>query len=294
MEKRKALGRGLQALIPETKKAEDIGILSAPGQAGAVTVNSSDIQPGRFQPRSAFKAEKLGELIASIKEKGIVQPILVRKSAAGYEIIAGERRFRAARELGLRKIPVIVKDVDDASAMQLALVENIQREDLNPIEEAKAYKRLIEEFGFTQEQTARAVGRDRSSVANTLRLLSLPDKIQQLVLDDIITMGHARALLTVSDRRRQERICDKLVRKGLSVREAERLVKPHAPKRAKSPYSSQDVHTQAAEEELRQVLGTKVRIFHGKKRGKIVVDYYSLSDLNRIIGILRGGRNTEA
>jgi ParB family chromosome partitioning protein len=286
MEKHKALGRGLQALIPEVNNSET-GELTIKAQAGLTTLNISEIRPSRFQPRTAFKAEKLDELIASIREKGIVQPVLVRKAEQGYELIAGERRFRAVRALNLKKIPVIIRNVDDANAMELALVENIQREDLNPIEEAKAYKRLNSEFNFTQEQIAQAVGRDRTSVANILRLLSLPDVIQQLLLDDAITMGHARALLAIPDQRKQIKMCNKIVRKGLSVREVEQMVKPHAAKRRLSAHSSPDRHIKAVEDELQKILGTKIKIQHGKKRGKIVIDYYSLTDLNRIIKILK-------
>jgi len=286
MEKHKALGRGLQALIPEVSNNE-AGEETIKVQAGLTTLNLSEIKPSRFQPRTTFKAEKLDELVASIREKGIVQPVLVRKREQGYELIAGERRFRAAQALNLGKIPAIIRDVDDVNAMELALIENIQREDLNPIEEAKAYKRLNSEFSFTQEQIAQAVGRDRASVANILRLLSLPDAIQQFLLDDAITMGHARALLAIPDQRKQLRVCGKIVRKGLSVREVEQMVKPHAAKRRLSTHSGPDLHMKAVEDELQKILGTKIKIQHGKKRGKIVIDYYSLTDLNRIIKILK-------
>lgn len=286
MERHKALGKGLQALIPEASNSE-AGGLAIQTQSGLATVNISEIKPSRFQPRTAFNADKLDELIASIKEKGIVQPVLVRRAEQGYELIAGERRFRAAQSLNMQQIPVIIKDVDDANAMELALVENIQREDLNPIEEAKAYKRLSGEFNFTQEEIAQAVGRDRTSVTNTMRLLSLSDAIQQLILNDAITMGHARALLTIPDQRRQLSICDKIIRKGLSVREVEHMARPHAPQRKQSAYSAPDLHVKAVEDELQQAFGTKVKIQHGKKRGKIVIDYYSLTDLNRIVKLLK-------
>ena len=286
MEKHKALGKGLQALIPEAQE-NDTGALATSVRTGLTTVDISEIKPNRFQPRTAFKAEKLDELVASIREKGIVQPVLVRKAEKGYELIAGERRFRAAQRLNLQKMPVIIKEVDDVNAMELALIENIQREDLNPIEEAKAYKRLSSEFGFTQEKIAQSVGRDRTSVTNIMRLLSLPDQIQQLILDDAITMGHARALLTVSDQRKQLSICEKILRKRLSVREVEQMARPHAPQRKQSAYHSPDLHIKAVEDELEPIFGTKVKIQHGKKRGKIVIDYYSLTDLNRIVEILK-------
>lgn len=286
MEKHKALGKGLQALIPEAQE-DDTGVLATSVRTGLTTVDISEIKPNRFQPRTAFKAEKLDELVASIREKGIVQPVLVRKAEEGYELIAGERRFRAAQRLNLQKMPVIIKEVDDANAMELALIENIQREDLNPIEEAKAYKRLSSEFGFTQEKIAQSVGRDRTSVTNLMRLLSLPEQIQQLILDDAITMGHARALLTISDQRKQLSICEKILRKRLSVREVEQMARPHAPQRKQPARHNPDLHIKAVEDELEPIFGTKVKIQHGKKRGKIVIDYYSLTDLNRIVEILK-------
>ncbi len=287
MEKRKALGKGLQALIPEARD-NNASILTADIAPGVAELRISDIEPGKYQPRSAFKQEKLNELIASIKEKGVIQPILVRKTDRGYELIAGERRLRAVQALGIPTIPAIVKDVDDLNAMQIALVENIQREDLNPIEEACAYRRLINEFGFTQEKIAQAVGRDRTSVANTMRLLHLPENLQSLLADNIIQTGHAKALLSVQDPQKQARICEKIIRKQLSVREAEYLARPHAEKRRQPVYSAtKDEYTRAAEEALEKTLGTRVVIQHRKKRGKIIIDYFSLDDLNRIIELIK-------
>ena len=287
MEKRKALGKGLQALIPEARDS-NASLLTADITPGVAELRVCDIAPGRYQPRSAFNQAKLNELIASIKEKGIVQPVLARKTDKGYELIAGERRLRAAKALGMATIPAIVKEVDDLNAMEIALVENIQREDLNPIEEACAYKRLINEFNFTQEQIAQAIGRDRTSIANTMRLLQLPDKIQSFLADDIIQAGHAKALLSVQDPHKQMRICEKIIRKKLSVREAEYLARPHAEKRRQPAYlATRDAHTRAAEETLEKTLGTKVVIQHRKKRGKIIIDYFSLDDLNRIIDLIK-------
>jgi ParB family transcriptional regulator, chromosome partitioning protein len=295
MEKRKALGRGLQALIPESDSAAVPQELSAENNNGVSMLLVQDINPGQYQPRSAFKQDKLDELIASIKEKGIVQPVLVRKQETGYELIAGERRLRAAKALGIARIPAIIKNAGDLDAIEMALIENIQREDLNPIEEAIAYKRLSAEFNFTQEQIAQAIGKDRASVANTLRLLNLPNAIQTLVADNIIQAGHAKALLAVSDTQKQQRICEKIVRKGLSVREAEFLVRPHAKQRAVSPYPAvQDPHIQNMEDELEKILGTKVVIRHRKKRGKIVIDYFSVDDLNRVISIIISANKPQA
>ena len=289
MDKRKALGKGFQVLMPDMNSDSNAtNILTAETNASMHMLSVDEIMPGRYQPRSAFKQEKLDELISSIREKGVVQPVLVRRTDAGYELIAGERRLRAAKTLGLKTMPAIIKDVDDLNAMEMALIENLQREDLNPIEEAHAYQRLSQEFHFTQEQIAQAIGRDRASVANTLRLLNLPDKIQRLVSDDMIQMGHARALLAVSDERKQMRLCEKIISKGLSVREVEHMVRPHAQQRKQQPHSvAQDPYTQTVEEELEKILGTKVSINHRKKRGKIVIDYFSLDDLNRIIELIR-------
>jgi ParB family chromosome partitioning protein len=273
---RKVLGRGLEALITETERKEYIDY-----------IDIDRIKPNRYQPREGFNKEKLEELISSIKEKGVVQPILVRKKEGAYELIAGERRMRAVKSLGVEKIPAIIKETDDAGAMELALIENIQREDLNAIEEARAYQRLMTDFGFTYEKIAQAVGKDASTVNNTLRLLGLPEKIQKFVLDDIISMGHARALLSVSESSRQMQICEKIIKKGLSVREAEQLVRPHTAARKTSVYRITDPHLKDAEEDLQKVLGTKVRIYHGRKRGRVVIDYFSVSDLDRIIGIIK-------
>lgn len=290
MEKRKALGRGLQALIPDIKSDIKTTISSKVGtekEEYIAYLDISDIKPGPYQPRSDFNQEKMEELASSIREKGVVQPILVRKIDSGYEVIAGERRLRAVKSLGVEKIPAIVKEVDDANAIELALIENIQREDLNPIEEARAYERLSNNFGFTQEQIAQAVGKDRTTVTNILRLLNLPAKIQKFILDDLLTMGHARALLSVTDPYRQMKICERIIKKGLSVREAEQLVRPSAPSRRSSVYRTANPHIKATEEELQRVLGTRVRIYHGKKRGKVIIEYFSLDDLERIIGIIK-------
>jgi ParB family transcriptional regulator, chromosome partitioning protein len=288
MDKHKALGKGFHALMPDMESVSSKGnILTADANTSVQMLNIREIIPGKYQPRSAFNQERLDELKASIKEKGVVQPVLVRRSDTGYELIAGERRLRAAKALGFDVMPAIIKDVDDINAMEMALIENLQREDLNPIEEARAYKRLNDEFHFTQEQIAQAIGKDRASVANIVRLLNLPEPIQKLLSDNVIQMGHARALLSVADPAKQMRMCEKVIKKGLSVREVEYMVRPHAPQRKQQPYGiAQDPQTHAVQEELEKILGTKVTINHRKKRGKIIIDYYSLDDLNRIIDII--------
>jgi len=286
MEKRKALGRGLQALIPEVTH-DDSGVFTKDTKEYILDINTSEITPNQYQPRTDFSQEKLDELIASIKEKGVVQPVLVRRTTTGYELIAGERRLRAAKALQIEKIPAIVKDVDDLNAMELAIIENVQREDLNPMEEARAYARLKHEFNFTQEMIAQAVGRERASVANILRLLNLPKEVQQYIQDGKLMMGHARALLAIPDKSRQLKICDKIIKKDLSVREVEQLVKPHAAIKTRSFYRTEDPQVRSVEESLQEVLGTRVKIQHGKKRGKLIIEYLSPEDLERVVDIIK-------
>lgn len=277
----RALGKGLSALIPDkvpAKKGEAVAYLK-----------TNQIQYNSYQPRTHYDDEKLEDLKSSIKEKGVLQPILVRSKDGHYEVVAGERRLRAARAIGMEEVPVIVKEVSDQEALVLALVENIQREELNPIEEAQAFKRLIEEFQYTQDKVAEAVGKDRSTISNLLRLLKLPAEIQKSVYDGQLSVGHARALLSLELAEDQKRLFELVIKKGLSVREIEEFVKPgsHAavrPEKAKKP---KDHETAAVEHDLQRVLGTKVTLHHNRKKGKIVIEYYSLDDLDRILDIIR-------
>ena len=288
MEKRKALGRSLDALVSET--GAFIPGADTTGKQESVTyLNISDISPNRYQPREDFNQEKLNELITSIKEKGVVQPLLVRRVEDKFELVAGERRLRAMKTLGAKKVPVILKDVDDVGAIELALIENIQREGLNPIEEAHAYKRLVDEFKFTQEKISQTIGKDRSSVANTLRLLNLPLEIQRYITKGQISAGHARAILSVKGLQQQLNLCKKIIKKGLSVREAELLASPQLKKRIGTRLAK-DQHLIELEEALQNALATKVRIHHGKKRGKVIIEYYSLEDLDRIIKKIKSSR----
>lgn len=272
-----ALGKGLDALLPEGK-AEGENIRE---------VKISEIKSSHYQPRRYFDLDKQKELADSIREKGIIQPILIRPSKDGYELIAGERRLQAARSIGLDRIPAIVKDVIDNEVLEIALIENIQREDLNPIEEAEAYQRLIKEFNLTQESVANKVGMDRSSVTNTLRLLKLPLEIQKQVSTGVISMGHARAILSLESEIQQLEVCEKIVKKGLSVREVEGLVKrmkksdvSHETSRVSEP----DIILADCEEDLMRILGTKVRIKQDTRgKGKIEIEFYSNSDLDRIM-----------
>ncbi len=272
----RALGKGLSALIPEKAAVDSDGVRF---------VKTAELKENTFQPRTKFNDQKLADLIASIKEKGVLQPILVRKKGDGFEVIAGERRLRAARALEMENVPVIIKSVDDQEALVLALVENIQREELNAIEEAQAFHRLITEFNFTQDVVAQSVGKDRSTVSNILRLLKLPDEIQNAIIDESITMGHARALLGIEDAAGQKKFFTQTTKKGLSVRELENLIKGgvgHEGKRKKTLSRQSDPYVAAMEEELQQILGTKVRITPKKKRGTITIEYYSPADLERI------------
>ena len=276
---RKALGRGLSALIPEQSETREDRILY---------VASGKIKENPFQPREKFDQKKLDDLISSIKEKGVVQPVIVRDKNGEYELIAGERRLRAVKALGIAEIPVIVRNVSDADALELSLIENIQREELNAIEEAKAFQRLMGEFGFSQEEVARAVGKDRATVANILRLLTLPKRAQEMVSDGDISAGHAKALLSLSGEHAILKLANSIVKKGLSVRETENAVarKKGVSSTAKIP-AAKEHKVMFIEEEMQRILGTKVAIKHGKKRGVVHIEYYSLDDLERIYNLLK-------
>ena len=279
----KALGKGLSALIPEREK--DVAVKS---NAGAY-LKTNLIQDNSLQPRTNYDNEKLNDLKASIKEKGVLQPILVREKNGQYEVVAGERRLRAARALDLDEVPVIIKDVTDQEAFVIALVENIQREELNPIEEAEAYRKLIEEFSYTQEAVAQSVGKDRSTISNLLRVLKLPIEIRRSVYNGDLSVGHARALLSVEIPSERDRLFVLTKKKGLSVRELENLAqsKSKGGSRRASSQATKDRDVIALEEDLQRTLGTKVRLMLQKKRGKIVIEYYSLDDLDRIIRLIK-------
>lgn len=278
--KRKALGRGLSSLIPEPPVVES--------REGLRMVEVDRIIPNRFQPRSRF--EDLEGLATSIKENGIIQPIIVTESEGEYQLVAGERRWRAAQMAGITRIPAILRNVTDDRRLELALVENIQRQELNPLEEARAYNLLLSELQLTQEEVARRVGKDRATIANQLRLLKLDEKVQEMVAAGLMDGGHARTLLSLKDGPTQIRAAEKVVNEMLSVRETEDLVKrllEDAPAPPKSPLL-RDPNVQAAEERLTRSLGTKVRISSGRKKGtgKIEIDYYSEDELDRLFSLL--------
>lgn len=278
---RKALGRGLSALFTETGSIDQ----------DLVEIGIELIDPSEVQPRQVFRQERLDELAASVKANGVIQPIVVRRRGKRFQLIAGERRWRAAQLAGLHKIPAVVKDVSDSNVLELSLIENIQRENLNPIEEAGAYRNLLDTHGYTQEQLAQRVGRDRSSIANSLRLLKLPPAVQALVEGDKLSMGHARALLALGSAAEQEALAARIVLKGLSVREAERLVKPpHGSSASEEPRKLQlknsDPNVNAAELKLKRKLGAPVKINLTKRGGSILIKFSTMDDLSRIFDIL--------
>jgi len=287
MEKRLALGKGLSALIPDAPVAP-------PPSAAVTELDIDRLAPNEYQPRIDIDDARLDELAASIRANGVIQPIVVRRDGDGFRIIAGERRWRAARKAGLARVPIVVKDVSGEDARQkvleMALVENIQREDLNPIDEAKAYRRLADEFALTQDAIATAVGKDRATVANTMRLLKLPVEVQGDVASGTLTMGHARALLALPGDSSQLHLARETKTRGLSVRETEALVKrvlegdslAPAPPQRTAPADTPDVHTRAAEDKLKLQLGTRVRIKRRGKGGRIEIDFANENELIRI------------
>ena len=279
-----ALGKGLGALIPELEQAEGKTLLYC---------GIEEIRPNRSQPRKHFDESKLQELAESIKEQGILEPLIVRRIDQGYELIVGERRWRAAQKAGLKEVPVLVKEVEGRKALELSLIENLQREDLNPIEEAEAFKHLIEESDISQGELSTRIGKDRTTITNALRLLKLPIEIRNQLLQNRITSGHARAILSLESKEKQKELCALIIRKGLSVREAETLAKrwTEKPKRkATRESSSGDLESQlnSLQDSLKRHLGTKVSITHKGKRGKIEIEYYSPEDLERIIEAILG------
>jgi ParB family chromosome partitioning protein len=276
---RKALGKGLSALLGDAQPPEE----------RLVELDIDLIDPNNHQPRTRFKQQKLQELAASIKANGVVQPIVVRRRGLRYQLIAGERRWRAAQLAGISKIPAVVRDAADDQLLELSLIENIQREDLNPIEEAQAYHRLIEELKLTQEQVAQRVGRDRSSVTNYLRLLKLPREIQKLVEDEKLSMGHARALLALPSAQLQKEVASEITSRGLSVRDTEKMIQrllTSGARKKSSAAPTTDPHVRAAEDQLCRWLATKVRIIPNGRGGRIEIEYYSDSDLERIFNII--------
>ncbi|MBU1727559.1 MAG: ParB/RepB/Spo0J family partition protein [Candidatus Omnitrophica bacterium] len=279
---RKALGRGIGALIPERESTHEDRI---------IYVQTDQIQPNPFQPREEFNQQNIEELAQSIKEKGVIQPLLVRQKGDTYELIAGERRLRAAKLLNLNEIPIIVKNVDDKDSLELALIENIQRQELNPIEEAHAYQYLMEKFAVTQEKISEVLGKSRVTITNTLRLLKLPREIQDEIKNGRLSFAHGRALIEIEDANYQRKLAQDVIAKGLSVRELESLIKIQRPKgiKRRMGLSSREPLVAVLEEQLQHALATKVRISKRKKRGHINIEFYSEEDLGRIVKVIKGG-----
>ena len=277
--KRIALGKGLGALLPEYGQPEPKTLLYC---------GIEEIIPNRSQPRKHFDESKLQELAESIKEKGILEPLLVRRTDQGYELIVGERRWRAAQKAGLKEVPVMVKEADRREVLEISLIENLQREDLNPIEAAESFKHLLEEFNISQEDLSQRIGKDRTTITNTLRLLKLPLEVRNQLLQNRITSGHARAILSLESKEKQKELCALIIKKGLSVREAEAIAKrwSEKPKKSITPVKKRgDLESQLSslQDSLRKYLGTKVHITQKGKRGKIEIEYYSHEDLERIV-----------
>jgi ParB family chromosome partitioning protein len=269
-------------LLPETGRGEGGDLLLC---------NIHEIHPSPWQPRKLLPDEGIEELAQSIREKGILQPLVVRKAGEGYELIVGERRWRAAQRAGLTKVPILLKEATDQEAIELALIENLQREDLNPLEEAEAYQRLTAEFAYTQEVLAQRIGKDRSSVANMLRLLKLPAEIKEALGRNSISMGHARTLLALRNEREQIAFCRKIINKGLSVRETEEGIRRLLETEASTPPKEKVIpEIDALREELRRIFKTQVRIKMRGEKGTIEIEFYSLDDLERILDLIRRTR----
>ena len=280
--KKLALGKGLGALIPDISTAGDM-------EGDYFYCRISRIRPNRYQPRKKFKEEELAALSASIKEQGIIQPLLVRKLEDGYELVAGERRLRAAKLAGYRDVPCVIKDLTEKQVLEMSLVENIQRENLNPMEEADAYHCLITEFELTQEEVAIRIGKSRPAVANFLRLRQLPEPIQESIVDGVLSMGHARALLGIPNKAQQSAVWRAVVSKELSVRETEALVnriKKESGDVRKRKEGSDEIYFTNISEELSRNFGTKVQIRRQGHKGKVEIEFYSNEDLDRLLHLL--------
>ena len=274
--KKATLGRGLDALIPKETAS-----------AGFILAAIHDVRPNLRQPRKEFDDDAIAELSLSIKEKGVLQPLIVRRVGTGYEIIAGERRWRAAQKAGVTKVPIIIKEATDSEALELALIENLQRQDLNPIEEAGGYRRLIEDFGLTHEEVAARIGKDRSTITNQLRLLKLPEEAQKALVEGEITAGHARAILSLGSPAEMESALSAIRKQKLSVRNTESLVKKMSSagkKEEKEP--DEDPYVRSLADELKRAMSTQVRIVYNNGRGRIEIDYYSTDELERLASLL--------
>jgi len=288
----KRLGKGLGALLGESA-VEAARAETAPGEGAVLQLPVARIRPNRYQPRETFDEEGIADLAASIAQKGVLQPLIVTPLGEGrYELVSGERRLRAAQRVGLATVPVLVRKVDDRELLELALIENLQREDLDAIEEATGYRQLIDEFGLTQTELATELGKSRPAITNALRLLELPDPVQRMVKQGAMTAGHARALLGLADRERILEAAERIAQQGLTVRQVERLVRRAGGKPREravpSAAAAAELERERLEEELQRALGTRVAVHASAKgKGRIEIAFYSLDDLDRLVGLLR-------
>ena len=290
--KKKGLGKGLDALFANQEintKEIEINNTVENVENGISYININDIKPNEGQPRKTFDEEKISELADSIQEHGLIQPIVLRKATKGYEIVAGERRWRACRKAGLKEVPCIIKELTDEENMLIAIIENMQREDLNPIEEAEGLNQMIVTYGLTQAEVSKSVGKSRPYITNALRLLKLPEEVRALVSSGELSSGHARAIAGVSGKTAQIKIAEKIIKEGLSVRETEKLIKeldaPEKRPAKRKPEKNADV--KRVEEDLKAVLGTRVNLAQSGKKGKIEIEYYSREELERLIELLK-------
>lgn len=290
--KNRGLGKGLEALFSNSEiDTQEISVTKKEEseEKGISFININEIKPNQNQPRKSFNEEKLEELAASIIENGLIQPVILRKADKGYEIVAGERRWRACRKAGLKEIPCIIREFTDEQNMLIAIIENMQREDLNPVEEAEGLNQMIVNFGMTQEQVSKSVGKSRPYITNALRLLKLPSEIREMLLANQLSAGHARAIAGIGDTEKQIQLAEYAIKEGLSVREIEKIIKEeNAPKKKisrKKAEKSTDV--KKVEDDLKQIMGTKVNLNQSGKKGKIEIEYYSRDELERLIEMLK-------
>ena len=290
--KNRGLGKGLEALFSNSEiDTQEISVTKKKEseEKGISFININEIKPNQNQPRKSFNEEKLEELAASIIENGLIQPVILRKADKGYEIVAGERRWRACRKAGLKEIPCIIREFTDEQNMLIAIIENMQREDLNPVEEAEGLNQMIVNFGMTQEQVSKSVGKSRPYITNALRLLKLPSELREMLLANQLSAGHARAIAGIGDTEKQIQLAEYAIKEGLSVREIEKIIKEeNAPKKKisrKKAEKSADV--KKVEDDLKQIMGTKVNLNQSGKKGKIEIEYYSRDELERLIEMLK-------
>lgn len=290
--KNRGLGKGLDALFSSSEikiPTEPINDGDQIENNGISYIDINDIKPNEKQPRKNFDEEKLEELATSIKEHGLIQPVILRRSEIGYEIVAGERRWRACRKAGIKEIPAIIKELTDEQNMLIAIIENMQREDLNPIEEAEGLNQMIDSFGLTQEEVSKSIGKSRPYITNALRLLKLPEKIREFLSEGKLSTGHARAIAGIADSEKQVEIAEYAIEKGLSVREIEKLIKELGNDKKKSAQKKKEKtpDVKRLEEDLKQIMGTKVSLNQKGKKGRIEIEYYSRDELERLIELLK-------